>query len=72
MSGEYLGRCTCRDQSTGTPPDAGAVLYTCPICVGKALVMLKRLTSQLELAILDSTVSVSASVEREDGLHGWS
>ncbi len=63
------GRCSCASSSFGTPPDKRNVLYTCPVCVGKALVMLKRLTSQLEFAILDIPSSVSASTETED-THG--
>ena len=62
---EFMGRCMCSDRSFGTPPDKRNVLYTCPVCVDKALVMLHRLTSQLELAILDRPGSVSASIEGE-------
>lgn len=59
----------CAEKSQGTPPSESSVLYTCPVCVGKALVMLKRLTNQLELAILDIPSSVSAPTETED-THG--
>ena len=65
-----MGRCSCAASSQmGTPPTGGSVLYTCPVCVGKALTMLKRLTSQLEFAILDTPISVSAPTETED-THG--
>jgi len=53
--------CTCSRDSY-----KGRVLYTCPTCCAKALSMLERLTTQLELLKLDILGSVSALEEEEE------
>jgi len=53
--------CTCaRDSSSGK------YTYTCPSCCEKALSMLRRLTAQIEMFIIDSDSSVSGLVEVEE------
>ncbi len=54
--------CTCSRDSVG-----GKYIYTCPSCCEKALSMLRRLTCQIEMFIVDTGCSVSAVDEDEDG-----
>ena len=53
--------CSCARDSL-----SGKYIYTCPVCIEKALSMLRRLTAQIEMFIVDSGVSVSALDEDEE------